>query len=102
MIWISVHLELDSINDLLNEVAKDRQLLGTRTFSCKIGSNPYAIIQSIIKEEVFRSDFETITSLMIFDDVTYDDCIESLKEILASVALPTIINDYLKHDIINK
>lgn len=94
MIWSSGILNKDILGELSNKVAKDRQNNSNGTSSCRPFAKPYEIMDDIINESVYQSDFEEVTSFMIYDNVSYKECIVSLKEICLTSILPNEILDY--------
>ncbi len=39
-------------------------------------------LQTIIDEEIYKSDYNAITSQIIYDHVTYEEAIEGLKKVV--------------------
>lgn len=94
MIWNSGFLNKNELKNLAASVAKDRQQAGRNNLSCYIGQKPHEIISEIIFNDVFLRDYESITSHLIFDNITYSQCIETLTLIGDSNILPKLVDDY--------
>lgn len=94
MIWNSGNLNNCELKRLALMVAKDRQRLGARNFSCEPGMYPNNILKEIVSENVFRDDYASITSNLIFDDTEYDQCIKTLELIIEEAILPVKIMAY--------
>jgi hypothetical protein len=95
MIWSSGILNQELLRSIVMDVVKDRQLFGNRNKSCQPGLKPLNILTEIIEEEVYKADFNNVTSQFIYKAVEYDTCIKSLKEIIKSDIIPEIISEYL-------
>jgi hypothetical protein len=94
MIWQSEQLNKTVLHDLGFKVAKDRQLYGTSNFSCMPNAKPYELLNQIIDGRVYEKDYSEVTSEFIINQVDYDLCIQSLKEIIKMNYLPEIIENY--------
>lgn len=69
------------VRTLIMQVAKDRQKLGNQTHSCQPMMRPSIVMQDLMNEETYRTDYEKLTAFLIYDNVTYDECIGTLIEI---------------------
>lgn len=93
-IWNSLKLNKEIIPSLVVPIIKDRQLFGIHNLSCMPGAKPVDILNEIINKRVYEDDYKTITSEFIVDEVNYDNCILSLKEIIEKEYLPSKIEKY--------
>ena len=93
-IWNSGYLNLPQLNTLIESVAEQRQLIGTSTYSCVGGAKPNAILQEIIDKNVYKNDYEKVTLNFLYNEVSYEESIASLKEIVELKLLPELIPTY--------
>ena len=94
MIWTSDLIDIKIINDILDEVIKDRQIYGTQNISCQPSVNPSETLNDIIISGAYKDDYNGITSTFIHKPVEYDICINTLKTILKEKILPETIKEY--------
>ena len=94
MMWTSDLIDKKIINDILDEVIKDRQIYGTQNISCQPGMKPSEILSDIIRSNVYKDDYKGITSTFINKPVEYGICINTLKTLLKEKILPEIIKEY--------
>lgn len=94
MIWRSGLLDLDELHSIVSDVIKDRQMHGDRNLSCIVGSKPIELLNEVIDTGIYRSDYIDITSKLIYKPVIYEECIESLKNIIQSNIIPNEIKNY--------
>ena len=40
------------------------------------------LLVEIIKKDIYKSDYKLVTSNLLFDDVTYEKCIEAIEKII--------------------
>ena len=90
-IWDISMLDMDTIMTIMPKVIQDRQQFEKRNQSCRLGAKPKQILIDIIKNDVYKNDYQSITSKLIYKDVQYRQCIESLKEIINANFIPEII-----------
>ncbi|MGD9639589.1 MAG: nucleotidyl transferase AbiEii/AbiGii toxin family protein [Alphaproteobacteria bacterium] len=93
MIWNSGLLNKEIVTLIIDDVIADRQRLSVYNPSSKPGSRPREILQEIIDKKVFESDYNDITLGFIYKKVSYEKCIDTLKEILGSKLVPKEIKD---------
>lgn len=91
MIWNSNELDTDLMKKIVLNVTKDRQLYGKNNSSCAPFQNPNSILKELINKGVYKDDFENITTEFIYDDVTYEQTIDTLKVIVNDNLLPLSI-----------
>ena len=77
----------DSLCELFKEVRKHRLKISICS-SAKEGVLLSNVLSSIIEENVFKADYETTTYRLLYEDVKYKDCVNSLKILL------NFLNDY--------
>lgn len=91
MIWNSKELDTDLMKKIVLNVTKDRLLYGKSNSSCDPFQNPNSILKELINKGVYKDDFENITTEVIYDDVTYEQTIDTLKVIVNDNLLPLSI-----------
>ena len=69
--------------DLFNEVKKERSG-HEKCFSAQNEVDLKALLQKIIVENVYKNDYENITSGLLFEEVPYDTAITALQKIMDS------------------
>lgn len=75
---------LDShLKDLAFEVREERRPY-KNCHSAKDAVDINALLQEIIDKDIYKQDYEDITSKILFEEVTYKDAIESVKKIIES------------------
>lgn len=94
MIWSSGLLNKTNHHKLIDNVLSDRQQFHDKNLSSKPGSMPRKIINEIIDKEVFKEDFNDVTLGFIYKKVEYEDCIQSLKEVLDTGLVPEVVRAY--------
>lgn len=94
MIWKSGILNIQTVNEIMDSVIKDRQAQGDRNLSSKSGIKPNQLLEEVIEKGVYKKDYIEITSEMIHKQISYEACIDSIREIIKSEFLPESINSY--------
>ncbi len=94
MIWKSNLLNMKIVRNITGDVIKDRQRFLDRNLSSAPGMKPKEIIQDIITKEVFKKDFEKVSLVFIYNEVSYEESIKSIIEILETDILPDEIKKY--------
>ena len=94
MIWSSDKLDIEVIKSIVLGVVKDRQRYGNKNLSCQPGSKPNEILKEIVERDVYKNDYNEVTSKFIYKTVDYSDAIKSLTEIIDLNILPTNIEAY--------
>lgn len=92
MIWSSQKMDMELMTSILPRVVNDRNRFEKRNPSSKKGTQIVKILEDIIETEVYKDDYLSITSQMIYNAVTYETCIQSIHSILEHDFLPKIIN----------
>lgn len=93
-IWGSEELDRDSIQALVIPIIKDRQLHGIQNYSCMANARPNQLLKDIIEKDVYKNDYENVTSDFVTKPIDYTAAISSLKEIIKMNYIPEIIDDY--------
>ncbi len=93
-IWTSVQINKDIIKELVVPIAKDRQLFGIKNISCNPGMSPNNILVEIIENQAYENDYNEVTADFIVQYVSYDTCINSLREITTMNFFPDSIEKY--------
>lgn len=91
MIWKSALLDLDTLNEIMFDVICDRQRYDDRNPSCKKGSSPSMLLKEIIEKGVFKNDYLNVTDRLIYKPVPYEQCMNSILEIINSGIVPDLI-----------
>ena len=94
MIWSSGKLNMELMKSIVSDVIKDRQRYGTRNISCQPGAKPNEILKEIIERNVYKNDYNGVTSKFIYKMVEYPVAINSLVEIVSSNIIPNVIESY--------
>ena len=73
----------DNFALLINEVREDRKK-NTKCYSAQDGIVISKLLKTIIDSNIYKEDYETITSKLISKPIKYEEAIESLKTIIES------------------
>lgn len=92
--WTSKLIDEDLMTSILDDVIRDRQIFGRQNTSCEPGMNPQKVLNEIIKTDPYKEDYNSVTTAFIHKKVTYDECMESIKDIYKQQILPTSIKNY--------
>ena len=72
-------IELDSsLIDLFAKV-REYRLINPTCYSVLGDYKLYNLVNDLINEETFKSDFNNVTKPLLYDDTQYSECVESLK-----------------------
>ncbi|MBQ0035824.1 MAG: nucleotidyl transferase AbiEii/AbiGii toxin family protein [Firmicutes bacterium] len=71
----------DEFNRLFNEVKLERSK-SEICLSAKEDANLVDLLNDIISKDIYKDDYESITSNLILDGTSYEECIKTLKEII--------------------
>lgn len=93
-IWTSELMDEELVKNIIEDVIKDRQILGRQNISCEPDMNPQSILNDILDKDEYKEDYDSVTKTFIHKEVSYDECIVSLKEIYEKGILPTVIKNY--------
>ncbi|MDD2259331.1 MAG: nucleotidyl transferase AbiEii/AbiGii toxin family protein [Bacilli bacterium] len=94
MIWSSGKLDMELMKSIVTDVVIDRQRYCNRNLSCQPGAKPGEILTSIIERNVYKNDYNEVTSKFIYKMVEYSVVIKSLMEIIHSNIIPNHIETY--------
>ena len=73
----------ENLKALYNNVRKQRQS-HEANLSANENVNMRELLQEIVDKEIYKSDYETITKSLLFEDIPYETAIKSLHDILSS------------------
>ncbi len=73
----------DELKELLSQVREDRKA-HPACFSAQDGVDIKALLKEIVEKQVYKNDYESITSSLLFERVEYETAIETVKIILDS------------------
>lgn len=72
-------IELNSsLVDLFAKV-REYRLINPTCYSVLGDYKLYNLVDDMINEETFKSDFNNVTKPLLYDDTQYDECVESIK-----------------------
>ena len=71
----------DELKQLVNEVYTERKP-HIQCRSAKDGINMNILLQEIIDKDIYKKDYEEITSKMLFEEVSYETAKETLQRIV--------------------
>lgn len=71
----------DELRQLVKEVYTER-MPHTQCRSAKDGIDMNILLQEIIDKDIYKKDYEEITSKMLFEDVSYETATEALQKIV--------------------
>ena len=71
----------DNLKQLVSEVFEERKP-HEQCHSAKDGIDMNALLQEIIDKDIYKKDYEDITSKMLFEDVPYSTAIKALQKIV--------------------
>ncbi len=81
-------LEIVEINDGLKKLKEQVRIERKNDKQCPSANDDVdfkALLGEIIEKEAYRSDYETITSALLFERLSYDEAVTTLEKILKSV-----------------
>lgn len=81
------HIDIEEVTTLLPDVHKLRSKIELCP-SAKQNVDIKKVLNDIINSDYFKKDYKNITSLLIYDDTSYSDCIETLKKISEIITFP--------------
>ena len=73
----------DGLKKLMGAVREERKPHKT-CHSAQDGVDMNALLQEIVDKGVYKSDYKDITEALLFDSVSYETAVESIREIIAS------------------
>ena len=83
------HIDIEEVKRLFPEI----QQLRSKIILCpsaKPNIDIKNIISNIINSDYYAKDYKSVTSLLIYDDISYDNCIETLKNISEMIVFPIL------------
>ena len=74
----------DVFDNLVKEVREVRAKNGSICHSAQPGVNVPEVLMEIVDKEIYRSDYESVTSRILVEQIPYDVVLEAVKEIAES------------------
>lgn len=81
--YISKEIDINQLDDKLIENVRSDRLIDVRSLSAQFDKDINEILKRIYNEQYFKTDFEAVTSAMLYDKISYDEI---------NSVLPSIIN----------
>lgn len=79
------HVNIIEVARLIPEIQQLRSKIDLCP-SAKPNIDIKKILNDIINSDYYKKDYKNVTSLLIYDDTSYNDCIKTLKEILKTIS----------------
>lgn len=92
MIWESGLLDKKILPSLIDNVIAERQKYPEYNPSVSDGQKPRQLLMNIIDSDVYKTDFNKVTTKLLFQKTTYETCKNTLYQIILSELVPEIIN----------
>lgn len=89
--WQSGHLNKEVVKTIMDDVIKDRKRNLVINLSCISGVKPNILLHEIIATDVYKEDYDEITTAFIYEEVSYEQAILTLREIIALEIFPSVI-----------
>lgn len=83
------HVNIKEVTKLIPDIQVIRSKIDLCP-SAKPNINIKNILNNIIDSDYYKNDYKNVTSLLIYDDTSYDDCIKTLKEISETITFPVL------------
>ena len=83
------HIDIEEVKRLFPEIQQLRSKIELCP-SAKPNIDIKNIISNIINSDYYAKDYKSVTSLLIYDDISYDNCIETLKNISEMIVFPIL------------
>ena len=83
------HIDIEEVKRLFPEIQQLRSKIELCP-SAKPNIDIQNIISNIINSDYYAKDYKSVTSLLIYDDISYDNCIETLKNISEMIVFPIL------------
>ena len=77
--------EIVSLDDNLSLLAKDvyeERVSHSQCHSAKPGVDMNELLQEIVDKKIYESDYENVTSKMLFEDISYETAITALQKVI--------------------
>lgn len=77
--------EIVSLDDNLSLLAKavyEERVSHSRCHSAKPGVDMNELLQEIVDKKIYESDYENVTSKMLFEDISYETAITALQKVI--------------------
>lgn len=73
----------DNLRLLFKQVREDRKVHPT-CFSARDGVDISALLKEIVSKDVYKNDYEAVTASLLFEQVSYETAIKTVKSIIGS------------------
>lgn len=87
-------LNTNIVRQLMDDVIKDRQLLGIQNISCSPGQKPNEVLKELFDNNVYEMDYNEITLSFVYKPIDYKEAIKIIKIIIEEKLLPGVIEKY--------
>ncbi len=72
--------ELEELKDLVSQVRKEREG-NIKSFSIRDNHQISKLLKDIIESNYYEKDYKTVTSSLLYDEISYKEVIETLKKV---------------------
>ncbi len=79
------NLNFELIRELIPKVRKDRSVYPKANPSSLHNTNVKELLQNILQQDVYQSDFILVTSQLIVNSISYRECKKALQSVLDQV-----------------
>ena len=79
---MNLHDDKNVFIEMIAEVREVRKPYVT-CLSAQDGVNLNELLQKIVSEDYYKSDYNDITQMLLFEQVTYSDVIKTMQQIIA-------------------
>ena len=83
------HINIEEVTTLLPDVHKLRSKIELCP-SAKPNVDIKKVLNDIINSDYYKKDYKNVTSLLIYDNASYNDCVDTLKEISEIITFPIL------------
>ena len=82
-------VKLDENLKILIQKVRNERKLHALCYSAQDGVNVQQMLRDIVKSSIYKKDYETITKIMMFRYLPYEDAIKGVETIIASGVFDT-------------
>ena len=83
------HINIEEVTTLLPDIQQLRSKIELCP-SAKQNVDIKKVLNDIINSDYYKKDYKNVTSLLIYDDTSYNNCVETLKEISETITFPIL------------
>ena len=83
------HINIVEVTTLLPDIQQLRSKIELCP-SAKQNVDIKKVLNDIINSDYYKKDYKNVTSLLIYDDTSYNNCVETLKEISETITFPIL------------